>query len=647
MGKGAFALALCLAVGASAQERDVSDRELQRLIEQVWSGDAGASFQALRSIGELGPRGAAAVPALARLFRPDPDRLRCEEPDPRRLDLEEYPRELIPPQQLEDFESTHFGFQVALTLGKIGTVALPELLDVMKEPGAHTLAALAVSGMGPAALPALGRALRDEHAGVREGAAEALARMGLREDRARAVLFEALGSETAEVRAAGMLGVSLLGERAVPVLIDLLRSGAPGPRVEAAEALSRLQRVDRTALLELIGRDEPALRQRAAVALAADQEAEPRTTPLLHAALAGADEPLRVAATRALGRLMNLHLQSRTLQEALRDRNPAVRAAAATSLSRTVPLGADAARGLERAIHGEERHRTIAAQALTGLGTEGARALVGALREGSEPIRLAAVNAANARAAGANVEVLVAALTDRSAVVRSSALKGLLAATRERPPAVAPASLAPALEDQVGEIRAKAAIVLTHLRIEDDGLRARVVEALEHAPFPDSESGSWTCSRDVAAVWRAEEYERRGDVVKALEAWEAWTPIVACDLQLGTERKARRARGIATLRMGRGDVEEAFAAIEPFLGPEQMEIRPEFLGELAALHAGLSVQAGRFDAALARAGSLPHGLGSGYERALIAALERRREGEGDETTRRRIDELLAGLRRPK
>jgi glycerol dehydrogenase-like iron-containing ADH family enzyme len=44
---------------------------------------------------------------------------------------------------------------------------------------------------------------------------------------------------------------------------------------------------------------------------------------------------------------------------------------------------------------------------------------------------------------------------------------------------------------------------------------------------------------------------------------------------------------------------------------------------------------------------MPHGRGPAYGLALAAALERRRSGEIDEATRRRIDELLAKLGRPK
>jgi HEAT repeat protein len=720
-------------------------------------------------------------------------------------------------------------------------------------------------------------------------AAVSLSRIAPRDERAGAALLEALRSDEAGLRAAGMLGASLLGKSAVPALLEVLRSEDAGRSLEAAEALGADRGPGQAALLELVGQETGALRLRAAVGLARGEGNEEKAAPLVREALASRDEKLQVAAARALGQLLRRGARSgdpaptcaalrtalgdrsaavraaaaaslwearridaelakvlegaladpdtavrasacRTiashagrdpepggsppwkappdvlvrllrdealptrraagwslaqfgrltdlaiealaaalrdaddevrrraalalgeglrrgeghgppvaaLGEALRDRNPRVRACAAWALVRAKGAAAPVISGLREALDDHEtpvrryaaealggigppaaaaltglerlqedpdqgvssaaltavarigpdparvvrlllkdlddpalprrlldlgpravpalreallrggHDRATVAAALAGLGTEGAAALIHALREGNEPVRLAAVKAMAGQMTGENVEALCVALEDRSVAVRLAAIDGLQVAASRRMPAAAIEALVRVLDDQDREVRSRAAVVLAHLSIEGDTRRARLLAVLDETPLPESAAtGGWVCAREVALLWRAEELERRGEAAKALAAYEGWKPLGGCDSWLGHERRVRRARGIATLRMGRGEVDGALAVLEHFFRPEQMEIRPEQVGELGTLHAELCVRAGRFDTALERAGTMPHGLGPAYGLALAAALERRRSGEIDEATRRRIDELLAKLGRPK
>jgi HEAT repeat protein len=168
---------LMIVVAACAVGLGADRSPVDRLIEQLRTGDAPARSQASRRIGLLGPRAAFAVGALdSALDDPDPQvranamysLVRLGSRSPRLL-----------PTLVEQIEAT--------PMPHIGADGNPEALAILagliETPGwtVGPRAAWELARLGPKAKPAkpaLVKALMDPRQGVRSNAREALARIG-------------------------------------------------------------------------------------------------------------------------------------------------------------------------------------------------------------------------------------------------------------------------------------------------------------------------------------------------------------------------------------------------------------------------------------------------------------------------------------
>lgn len=187
---------------------------------------------------------------------------------------------------------------IADLLAGLGERALPELLRPLAS-GHDELrdgAVLALTGMGPAAWPALAPLLHDPSRRVRLGAARALEGSGWTPADARDAfaLRSALGDWDT---------VAAMGSAAAPFLVEALGDPHPGVREEAARALGRCG--DPGSILplrDLLARD-PEEEVRGAAAAALGLLADPRGIPAVRGALSDRSHTVRAAAATALDAL--------------------------------------------------------------------------------------------------------------------------------------------------------------------------------------------------------------------------------------------------------------------------------------------------------------------------------------------------------
>jgi HEAT repeat protein len=142
-------------------------------------------------------------------------------------------------------------------IGPVAEEAVPSLIralgrrDPVFSPNEDlpSKAAEALARIGPAAVPSLIQALKDDHFLVRAGAADALGRMGPRACLAVFGLVDALGDERMIVRASAAMALKKLGTSTGPVVTSLarvLRDEYCLVRHNAAEALGETEPADKT-----------------------------------------------------------------------------------------------------------------------------------------------------------------------------------------------------------------------------------------------------------------------------------------------------------------------------------------------------------------------------------------------------------------
>jgi HEAT repeat protein len=316
--------------------------------------DMGVRMEAVLTLGEMGPAAKSTIPALLDALKED--ELRLLEP------------------------------LVSVTLGNIGAPAVPALTKALgdKDARLRRTAAYALGLIGPKAGGAahvLTEALDDAEADVRALAAKALGRIGADAKAALPKLEEALKEKDARVRVNAALALYQVGggTAGLPVLMEALADTQPHVREQACAALAVLgvKAAPAGALLRKAATDKEArVRALAAEALGnLPPTAELQTT--LNEAMADKDEDVRLSAARALwrsrgspadpGKLVDLvaaGLESENagvrkraaqvlgdfgagakgavpaLVQALRDRENAVREAAAAALRRIDPKAA-------------------------------------------------------------------------------------------------------------------------------------------------------------------------------------------------------------------------------------------------------------------------------------------------------------------
>jgi len=171
------------------------------------------------------------------------------------------------------------------TLGSFGPAAVPAVIRALERPAARQAATETLGKIGfsaAAAVPALTRLVPDPDLQVALSATVALSRIEKAPREAIAVLLRALKSGGADqrlraVETLGLLGV--LAEPALPRLCQALSDPAESVRTGAATALGQLGKLARESIPELVSRatgdEEPGVRQAAILALFLIARAEP------------------------------------------------------------------------------------------------------------------------------------------------------------------------------------------------------------------------------------------------------------------------------------------------------------------------------------------------------------------------------------
>jgi HEAT repeat protein len=210
--------------------------------------------------------------------------------------------------------------EAGAALARVGAPVVPALADALSHEAAHVrqAAALALGDMGPTATPALAalvRAAIDRDEGVRRAASGVLARV----DPAWAI--------AADTR------------RALPALVEGLRSGLPWVNQSAAALLLRVGRPAVPALVGLLADWEKEAHRLAAIRLLEQLgPSAAEAAPQLADVMAGSDTTLRLAAAEALTRLgTGAAAVVPALIRTLSDWSPPVRRAAARALGAAGP----------------------------------------------------------------------------------------------------------------------------------------------------------------------------------------------------------------------------------------------------------------------------------------------------------------------
>jgi HEAT repeat protein len=187
--------------------------------------------------------------------------------------------------------------------------------------------------IGPAAVPVLAEALRDESDAVRREAAFELRTIG---SPAVPVLMEALQDECDAVRQLAATMLRALGPEAVvavPALAEALWDESELVRTAASRALGMMGQEAVPALLEALGARNDAVRQVAAAALV---QIGPLAAPALVKALGARNRAVRVGAVWAL-QTIDYPLAESALRGGLRAQSATVRRAAASILRKKGP----------------------------------------------------------------------------------------------------------------------------------------------------------------------------------------------------------------------------------------------------------------------------------------------------------------------
>ncbi len=184
------------------------------------------------------------------------------------------------------------------------------IMALQKDEARREAARMALAPIGAntkAAIPPLAKALKDEDAQVRAGAAAALYWIAPAAEAAVPALSEALRDTDSRVRRLSSLALARLGARsAVPALLEALKDPDARVRAATADALRGIGPPARAAVPTLIeALKDPDLRVRAAAAngLAAIGPGAPAATRALIEALKTQNEQVHLAAAEALKKI--------------------------------------------------------------------------------------------------------------------------------------------------------------------------------------------------------------------------------------------------------------------------------------------------------------------------------------------------------
>ncbi len=297
----------------------------------------------------------------------------------------------------------------AVLLGRMGPAAkeaVPALVAALKDEAVASRAAIALTQIGAAAVPALGKALKDPDQSVRLQAARVLGNLGPAAREALPDLVDALSGANGPVRALAARAVGRIGAPArptVPHLLVLLKDPDQRAREAAVRALIRIGPVAVENVVPALAKavqndDDAAVRRLAAGALGEyGPDAKGAVTALTHA-LDDEEPDVKIAAAIVLGLIGPDAKPANTkLRGLVKDRNIAVALAAASALSVTDPKNPDALQALQSALTNREPFvRLMACNILAAMGPEArsaAPALERLLKDSSPDVRLAAAEA--------------------------------------------------------------------------------------------------------------------------------------------------------------------------------------------------------------------------------------------------------------
>jgi HEAT repeat protein len=309
-----------------------------------------------------------------------------------------------------------------------GTAAINALAAVLRGgPDERRIAAAATLGeMGdPAVLKPLTAALKDPEPMVRSAVVSALARLG--NPQVSPALLPLLKDRARNVRVATVTAIGQLGDtHAVELLTDLAEDREWEVRTALAEALGRLgDRRASATVLNLLRDSDQEVRQSAAAALG--KLGEDGAVEALLMAMVDEHLGVRQAAARSLMMIEPYWERSERvraflpqLQEAARNRDPGVQAAATGLLRRLTGRSAAEFLAAETRMPSQE-------------GDELSDLLQRLLGDHDECVRLAAAEALGRLKLPAGVPALQAALSDQSKWVKQAAERGLAAITSTTP----------------------------------------------------------------------------------------------------------------------------------------------------------------------------------------------------------------------
>jgi HEAT repeat protein len=337
---------------------------------------------------------------------------------------------------------------------------------------AQTAAALGEIGAAAAdATPALAQAMGDENDRVRAKAARALGQLGEGAAEAVPVLMKALRDPDNWVSALAAEALGEIGDHAahaVPALIRALRHANPRVRANAAGALGKMGVAAASALpaLEPATRDvEDEVRIQAITALGDIGGLDSRLRLAVRTALQDANPRVRAAAAEVVGKCAELNDELPALLATVEGANDEVKVAVAKALGRigaTTPVVLDCLGLLLKETSSAVQSQ--AAQSLGQLGKEAAAAgetLLWLAQAGEAEVRDQALRAVARIQPPQAAAAFLAGLRDPRPETRKLASAGLILA-ETLPPEVVTA-LIEALHDPEIPVRANAARVLARL----------------------------------------------------------------------------------------------------------------------------------------------------------------------------------------
>lgn len=378
-------------------------------------------------------------------------------------------------------------------LGPDAREAIPALVDALdsrKVRGARNQgrqqsamrAAYALSRIGPDAIPPLIKALSGEDTPLRQGAAQALGKMGSAAHDAIPALIGNLGAKDSELQNAVIGALIEFGPASVRPVADCLGSPDAQVRQTAVRTLSGLGKLASATAARLLdlARSDPDTAVRAAaypalIRIGASREA---AVPLLVEALRAPDEMVRHAASNALAQVRPLAPAVSALQAALNDPDPKMRDRAAHVLSL---MGAEAAPAGPALLACAKAAPDDAefTDAISQIGEAMLPLLLKELSSGADPTREEWVFRTLRNMGAAAKPALLAGLTSPQAPIRAAAAQALADLPIDSPATIQ--ALSGLLADTDPSVRASALRSLATVRTQRESMRPKLEAALDDA----------------------------------------------------------------------------------------------------------------------------------------------------------------------